>query len=120
MHLDPITPVDTTGTQAPSERHGACGSDARLKILLLLAKRPLGLKRGAIAQAIGLDEQTTLYVLTALRVQSGLVACDKRSHDSTWFSPNARAELGPAGLRRLAEEAEREAAAAAATARGTA
>ena len=107
MHLEPITPVAPDAPLAEPAQHGAAGSEARLKVLLLLAKRPLGLTRQDIADAIGLDVETTARLLTLLRVQTGLVACDRHREHSMWYSIHARTELGAAGLARLREAAER-------------
>jgi DNA-binding IclR family transcriptional regulator len=110
MQLQPITPVAPDAPFAEPAQHGAPGSEARLKVLLLLAKRPLGLTRQDIADATGLDTDTTARVLTLLRVQTGLVACDRHREHSMWYGIHARRQLGAAGLARLREQAERGAA----------
>lgn len=104
MQLQPTTPV---ATQAPAGsapiQHGRVGSQARLAILRYLAKRPVGARRPAIAEAIGLDEQTTLYLLTALR-QDRRVVADKRFGGSLWYVPSARADISPDKLRAMLAE----------------
>lgn len=101
MQLQPLTPVATQAAPGAAPiQHGRCGSDARLAILLFLAKRPVGARRKAIANAIGLDEQTTLYVLTGLR-QDKRVAADKRFAGVLWYLPSARAEVDPARLQAM-------------------
>jgi hypothetical protein len=110
MQLQPFTAVATTAPDTSDPlQHDRLGSQARLAVLLYLANRPVGAQRHAIAEAIGLDEQTTLYLLTGLR-QDKRVAHDKRFANVLWYVPHARAEIDPAKLQALLDE----------TARGTA
>ena len=69
MHLDPITPVDTQphAGELPVPP-GACGSAARLAVLLYLAKRPLGASREVLCEVTGLDEHDMGNVLRGLYV----------------------------------------------------
>lgn len=109
MHLEPTTPVRTDDRPGNTPaQHGAAGSDARLAVLHYLANRPAGARRGAIAEAVGLPLVVVTHVLTALR-QAGRVACDRRSADSSWYVPCARAALSAAALALLREQIEREA-----------
>jgi len=107
MLIEESAPTSTADEpdDAPVQ-HGALGSAARLSVLHYLSSLPLGARRHTIAQATGLDITTTIHVLTMLR-QAGRVVCDRRSADSMWFVPSARAKLGPSALARLREQAER-------------
>lgn len=82
--------------------HGQPGSDARMAILLYLAKRPVGARRSTLAELVGLDDQTTLHVLTLLR-QEKRVASDRRGQWSLWYVPHARAQVDPRKLENMIE-----------------
>lgn len=104
MQLQPTMPVATQATPGSAPvQHGRAGSQARLAILRFLAARPVGARRRDIAQAIGLDEQTTLHLLTVLR-QDKRVAADKRVAHALWYVPSARAQIAPDKLQALIEQ----------------
>ena len=105
MHL--ITPAPIATEPLPGNgpiQHGACGSDARLAVLLYLAHRPSGASIATLAELTGLDEPTTRQVIRQLS-NDDRVACDQRGKDSTWYVPNSRAGLSHAKLNRLPGDA---------------
>lgn len=93
MHLQPITPVETQppGGDMPLAP-GACGSKARLAVLLYLANRPLGASREVLCEVTGLDDHDMGNVLRGLSA-SDRIACDKPGRNATWYVPAARAGM---------------------------
>lgn len=108
MHLSPSEPVATEARpgDAPPQ-HGALGSEARLAVLLYLAHRPQGATKEVLAHTIGLNEELTLRVLTALR-RDQRIACDRTEGLPLWYVPAARAAGGTWAL--AAREAQRQSA----------
>ena len=104
MHLQPITPVDTTpdaGDQPLSP--GQCGSKARLAVLLYLANRPLGASRDVLSDVTGLVEPELGTVLRGLSACER-IACDKMGPNGTWYVPAARAGMTRHTLANLRED----------------
>ena len=105
MQLHPTMPVATQAAPADAPiQHGRCGSRARVAILLYLANRPVGARSAAIADAIGMDEPATKHLLTGLR-RDGRVLPDMRFAHVLWYVPSARAEIEPARLQAMLEQA---------------
>ena len=100
MHLTTPAPIATEPLPGDGPiQHGACGSDARLAVLLYLAHRPSGASIAILAELTGLDETTTRQVIRQLS-NDDRVACDQRGKDSAWYVPNSRAGLSGAQITR--------------------
>lgn len=91
MHIQPITAVATAALPGDAPiQHGAPGSEARMTVLLYLAKRPDGATRDTLAEVTGLPIPVMTRVLANLR-EDQRIACD-RGAGNYWFVPEARAK----------------------------
>lgn len=74
----------------------AMGSDERLKVLLHMARYPMGETVDAVAQLLRTDGTTALAVLNGLLFDRR-IAVDRRVSPPTYYVPNARATLRSGG-----------------------
>lgn len=109
MHIQPFATVATVALpgEAPI-RHGQPGSDARLTVLLYLARRPDGATRETLAAVTGLSIDTTARVLTSLREDSRIF-CD-RIAGNLWFVPAARGTLDGISMAHLRHQSRKQSA----------
>jgi hypothetical protein len=74
----------------------AMGSDERLKVLLHMARHPMGETVEAVAQLLRTDNVTALTLLNGL-LADRRIAVDRRVSPPTYYVPNARATLRSGG-----------------------